>query len=230
LHNPTVLIDRPNGVDTAATYDDAGQVQEITHARGLTTLQSFAYDYDDVGNRASVTTGAGTESYGYDDLNRITSASYPGGPNVSYTYDAAGNRSSQTRGVTTTNYTYDDAGQILTAGSKTFDHDDNGNITRAGTDTFGYDFDNRLSSANVGSHSAAYAHDGDGVKTSSVLDGDTDPLLVDRQAGLPKVVDDGERSYVQANGLVSQVAGADAEFALTDGLARCAASPTPQGT
>lgn len=211
-------IERANGVDTTTTYDDAGQVDQITHANSSTTLQSYDYAYDDVGNRTSVTTGAGTESYTYDDLNRLTQVSYPGGPNVSYTYDAAGNRTSQTRGMTTTNYTYDEAGQILTAGAKTFDHDDNGAITRAGTDTFTYDFQGRTTGANVGLHSATYAYDGDGVKTSSTVDSDTDPLLVDREAGLPTVVDDGEKAYLHAGGLQSQIAGSSAEYALADGL------------
>jgi RHS repeat-associated protein len=181
-------------------------------------LQSYDYAYDDVGNRTAVTTATGTESYTYDDLNRLTAASYPGGPNVSYTYDAAGNRTSMTRGGTTTDYTYDEAGQILTAGAKSFDHDGNGNVVSAGAHTFTYDTENRLTSASVASHTATYTYDGDGVKTSTTVDSDTDPLIVDRQGGLPTIVDDGERAYLHAGGLQAQIAGTSAEYALADGL------------
>jgi len=41
----------PNGMVSASTFDDAGRLQSLTHASGGTTLSSFGYTYDDVGNR-----------------------------------------------------------------------------------------------------------------------------------------------------------------------------------
>jgi RHS repeat-associated protein len=211
-------IARSNGVDTTSVYDAAGQVSSIAHTKAAATLQSFAYTYDPAGNRKTVTTASGTETYTYDSLNRLTDVSYPGGPNVSYTYDAAGNRLTETRGGTTTNYGYGSSGQLQTVGSKSYGYDANGNLISAGADTFAWDFDNRLTSATVAGHSATYRYDGDGVRTRSVVDGVTKDLLVDRSGGLPTVVDDGTGAYLHADGLISKVTGSSATWALNDDL------------
>jgi YD repeat-containing protein len=56
------------------------------------------------GIRTQIADSAGTTTWGYDALDRLTSASYPSGDAVSYGYDAVGNRTSLTvNGSTTTN-------------------------------------------------------------------------------------------------------------------------------
>ena len=51
------------------------------------------YTHDNAGNRLSKTLASGgSESYGYDDLHRLTSAAYPSGRSVTYDYDPVGNR------------------------------------------------------------------------------------------------------------------------------------------
>jgi RHS repeat-associated protein len=211
-------ISRPGDVISTYAYDDAAQVTSITHADGATPLLSFDYTYDDAGNRTSVVSSSGTESYTYDALNRLTEVSYPGGPSVSYTYDAAGNRASETHGAVTDDYTYDDAGQLTAVESTEYDYDENGNLVSAGADTFAWDHDNRLISASVGAHEASYAYDGDGVRTGAEVDEVETDLLVDRGFGLPTIVDDGTNAYLHAEGLVSEVSGTDATWALTDAL------------
>jgi RHS repeat-associated protein len=211
-------ISRSNGVGSTIAYDAAGQTTSIVHAAGGNTLESFTYTYDAAGNRTGLTSPQGNETYSYDSVNRLTNVSYQGGPTVGYGYDAAGNRTSETRGGQSTNYTYDNAGQLTQVGSETYTFDGAGNLTQAGSDTYGWDHANRLTSASRDGHSATYAYDGTDVKTSSTVDSDTDDLLVDRLGGLPTVVDDGERAYVQAGGLAWQTSGSGTEFALTDGL------------
>jgi RHS repeat-associated protein len=211
-------ITRPNGVESTYAYDSAGRVTSITHTKGATTLLSFAYTYDDAGRRTSVTTAEGTESYTYDALDRLTQVSYPGGPTVSYTYDAAGNRKTETRGGNTTNYNYDAAGQLVTVGNKTYTYDANGNLTGAGSDTFTWDYDNRLTSATVGTHSASYAHDGDGIRVGATVDGNQESYLVDTQDGLPKLVDDGSKAYLHADGMLSEIGSAGTTQLLGDAL------------
>jgi RHS repeat-associated protein len=211
-------ISRSNGVGSTIAYDAAGQTTSIVHAAGGNTLESFAYTYDAAGNRTGLTSPQGNETYSYDSVNRLTDVSYQGGPTVGYGYDAAGNRTSETRGGQTTNYTYDNAGQLTQVGSETYTFDGAGNFTQAGSDTYGWDHANRLTSASRDGHSATYVYDGTDVKTRSTVDSDTDDLLVDRLGGLPTVVDDGERAYVQAGGLGWQTSGSGTEFALSDGL------------
>ena len=48
------------------------------------------------------TASAGTTSYKYDALGRVTEVDYPDGSIVTYTYDAAGNRTQTTRTAGTT--------------------------------------------------------------------------------------------------------------------------------
>jgi len=211
-------ITRPNGVESTYAYDSAGRVTSITHTKGATTLASFAYTYDDAGRRTSVTTPEGTESYTYDELGRLTQVSYPGGPTVSYTYDAAGNRRTETRGGDTTNYDYDAAGQLVTVGSKSYTYDANGNLTQAGSDSFSWDYHNRLTQASVGTHTASYTYDGDGVRVGATVDGNQASHLVDNQDGLPRLVDDGARAYVHADGVLSEVAAGGATQLLGDAL------------
>ncbi|HEY3212385.1 MAG TPA: RHS repeat-associated core domain-containing protein [Actinomycetota bacterium] len=211
-------ITRPNGVESDYAYDSAGHVTSITHTKGATTLLSFAYTYDDAGRRTSVTTPEGTESYSYDSLGRLTQVSYPGGPTVSYTYDGAGNRKTETRGGNPTNYDYDAAGQLLTVGNKIYTYDANGNLTQAGSDSFTWDYDNRLTQATIGTHTASYAYDGDGVRSRATVDGNQSNFLVDTLDGLPTLVDDGSKAYLHADGALSEISAGGATQVLADGL------------
>lgn len=211
-------ISRPNGVDSTYTYDDDGRVTDISHTQGAQELLGLAYTYDAADRPISVVTEEGTESYGYDDLGRLTSVTYPGGPTVSYSYDPAGNRLTETEGGSTTNYTYDAAGQLASVGSESYAYDEAGNLTQAGSDSYSWDHDSRLVSAEVGSHNATYTYDGDGVRVGADVDAQSSPLLVDRQSGLPTVVDDGMSTYLHAGGLLEAAAGSQASYALADRL------------
>ncbi|CUS39092.1 conserved hypothetical protein [Candidatus Nitrospira nitrosa] len=74
-------------------YDPALQVQQILHQLGATrpTINQAAYTYTGVGNRESLTDRRGIQNFGYDNLDRLTSASHPllGTPQ-SFAYDAVG--------------------------------------------------------------------------------------------------------------------------------------------
>jgi YD repeat-containing protein len=83
-------ITRPNGVDSTYTYDLADRLTAIDHHDSGGTIMSFDYTLDAAGNRTTVVSNAGTESYTLDALNRITGVDYPTGDDVSYTYDNNG--------------------------------------------------------------------------------------------------------------------------------------------
>jgi RHS repeat-associated protein len=141
--------DLPNGVHTERTYDDATRLLSIAHTKAGNLL-TVAYTVDNLGNRLTRTETVGvdsplTDTYGYDDLYRLTSVVY-GGPydEQTYSYDPMGNRLQLVEGATTTDYAYDAADGLLTAGSTTFEFDANGNQVREGNRTFTYDRENRL--------------------------------------------------------------------------------------
>ena len=81
---------------------------------------TISYAYDAAGRRSSTVDGAGTTSWTYDALNRLTQASYPGGDvtgygydavgSTTYSYDANGNQTGKTVSGTTTNYAWDPTG------------------------------------------------------------------------------------------------------------------------
>jgi len=142
-------LERANGVYSLYTYGAANRLQAITHyAPGGSVLDSFAYTYDQAGNRTSVISAEnGTTTYTYDGRYQLTGVSYPDGTSTTYSYDLAGNRLMENG----TAYNYDAADQLLNRGSTTYDWDVHGNQvgeTTNGFDTsYSYDHENRLSGA-----------------------------------------------------------------------------------
>ena len=78
----------------ALRYDPASQVTQILHQLTATSTQinQAAYAYNPVGNRTSLTDRRGAQSFGYDSLDRLTSASHPllATPQA-FAYDPVGN-------------------------------------------------------------------------------------------------------------------------------------------
>lgn len=113
------------------TYDDSGRQKTIKATAGTTTLTDYIYSYSkngvDTALRQSVTDSGVTTTYGYDLLNRLTSAS--GGISRSYVYNSDFNRTSKTESGSTTSYTHNDPNQLTAAGSTTYTYDGNGNTT-----------------------------------------------------------------------------------------------------
>jgi RHS repeat-associated protein len=213
-------VNRPNAVNSTYAYDLADRVTSITHTGPGGTLKSFSYMYDAVGNRKSVTTAAGTESYVFDALNRITSATYTNGDLVEYTYDANGNRlTKKLNSVTQNTYTYDNDDQLTYDGSTSYTHDNNGNMTAAGTNTYTWDYANRMTGATVGGTSSTYIYAGDDVRASKTVGGSTTSYLWDRESGLPLLVGDGTNWYLHADNLIAEVDNANAaKYHLNDAL------------
>jgi YD repeat-containing protein len=60
-------------------HDPASQVTQILHQLTATsaTINQAAYAYNPVGNRTSLTDRRGAQAFGYDSLDRLTSASHP---------------------------------------------------------------------------------------------------------------------------------------------------------
>jgi RHS repeat-associated protein len=183
----------PNSYIDSRTYDAVGRVTQIKHSQGSSVLAQFDYAYDNDSNPTSVTTLSGSETYGYDNRDRLTSVCYqascPGGsdPFIRWTYDAVGNRLTEARPTGTTNYSYDAADQLTQVGSDTYGFDANGRETQAGSRTYGWNIADQLTSASDGTTSTSYSYDGDGNRLQAASSVATTNYLWDPNGGLPRL-------------------------------------------
>ena len=144
---PTQGFTFGNGQAYTRGYDQDGRAASYTLA-----TQSFAVGYD-AASRVSFISDVGTPAnsitYGYDNLDRLTSAVTPGTP-FAYAYDAAGNRTSKTVGSATDNYTPSSTSNRLasitpaTGSLRTYTHDNNGSVTHDAVNQYTYDTRGRL--------------------------------------------------------------------------------------
>ena len=169
-------------------YDPASQVTQILHQLTATsaTINQAAYAYNSVGNRTSLTDRRGSQAFGYDNLDRLTSASHPllATPQ-GFAYDAVGNR--------TTGGSVVNAGNQLTAdATHSYQYDDNGNLTRktllaTGNFTqYTYDAENRLTKVEeftagnpTPAFTSTYRYDGLGRRIEKVANGQTKRYIYD---------------------------------------------------
>jgi RHS repeat-associated protein len=131
-----------------------------------------------------------------------------------YTYDAVGNRLTKNA----TSYTYGDAEQMLTAGGVSYQYDERGNQTDRGSDDFTWDHEDRMTGLSIGTTTASYAYNGDGLRMSSTVGSNTTSYVWDVAAGLPVILQDGTNTYVYGLGLISTYDGTNMTYRLTDGL------------
>lgn len=154
---------------TDYTYFPEGPIETITVNAGASQLLKLTYVVDDVLNIGTVTeehgvgTGLHVYDYGYDDLDRLTSAVYPtalhGGlpASESFEYDPAGNR--ELPGQPSV-YDYDANNRIVDSPGKTWTYDDDGNpLSTTAGETFTYNEVNRMVGYADGSTTASYLYD-----------------------------------------------------------------------
>lgn len=214
-------IANPNGVTSTLTYDTADRLTGISHVQGTTTLESIGYTLDAVGKRTAMTDSAGTTSWGYDALDRLTSATYPNDDATTYGYDAVGNRTSQTVNGATTTSTYDAADRLLAAGNESYGYDTAGRQTSKTsggiTTTYGHDALGRLTSIG-GPVSATYQYNGDGLRVGKTVNGATTGYAWD-PTGRGTVLTAGGDEYLWGQGLIGlQTATGTPTYAHADGL------------
>lgn len=135
----------PNGIITSYDYDGLNRLTRLRHTTASATLTDNQYAYDTANRITQLCDLGGAHTYGYDSVDRLTSATYPGATTESYTYDSVGNR---TASHLSTSYTYQGFNKVTSAGGATYAYDNNGNlVTRvSGADTtqYAWDFENRL--------------------------------------------------------------------------------------
>jgi RHS repeat-associated protein len=157
-----------DGETTTYSYNSMDRPSQIDmkSSGGVKTLD-LNYTYDSDGNVKTMN----TESYGYNWLNELTSASGPWG-SITYGYDPVGNMLNQTLG-STTKYTYGTYNELTSIGKVNFTYDGNGNTHTIDNKTilwtYNYDYNNRLDQVeNNGVTVATYSYDGNGMLVQSV--------------------------------------------------------------
>ena len=146
-----------NGVTTSYEFDKASQLVELATSGGGPRI---TYTYDSNGNPTAISDALGSNSFAFDELNRVTGVTHAKAASENYSYDGAGNRLSSASGK----YAYDTAGRLLSAAGVTYAYDNNGNLIKRtesnGSTSFSYDFENRLTGITFPDGSkAAYAYD-----------------------------------------------------------------------
>jgi RHS repeat-associated protein len=128
---PLMDLTYGNGTALTRTFDELYRLKSL----GAAGIQNLGYDLDPVGNITTITDNldpARSQSFGYDDLYRLTSATGVYGA-IGYTYDNVGNRRTKTIGVETDTYSYElgsnRLAEITGANPSIFSYDSNGNIT-----------------------------------------------------------------------------------------------------
>ncbi|KRE85239.1 RHS repeat-associated core domain-containing protein [Arthrobacter sp. Soil764] len=170
----------PNGVRNTTTYDGAGKITAITATNtGNTVLAKRAYTYTlngtkDGAQRKTMTTDTGAvTTYGYDKLNRLTSA-VTGTVTEFWTYDANSNRLTAAKTGTATSYsTHNAADQLCwygptngncstpTTGATKYSYDANGNFIDGGSaSNLTYNVFNQFTAGTNGSTVTNYTYAG----------------------------------------------------------------------
>ncbi|WP_129644675.1 Ig-like domain repeat protein [Peristeroidobacter agariperforans] len=189
-----------SGYVSSVTYWPSGLVRQIDYANGISTnyeqnarLWTSGFStrragtyyansssiYDGAGNLTTVTDSVdamNSRSLGYDDLNRLTSASGPWGSGT-IGYDGVGNITAQNLGALSLSYGYDDDNRLSSVAGRrtaTYSYDDRGNITAAAGTTYLYDGVPNLLCVNCGSAGKVeYAYDGKGSRVTVTKSGTT---------------------------------------------------------
>ena len=213
-----------NGTSTTYTYNHADELMNlVNNATGGAVNAQFAYTYNPDGEVTSMTTAAGTTTYGYDADGELISVAAPGGPTRTYTYDADGNRTSQTSGGVTTISTINNMDEVTQAGGTTYVYDADGNLVTAtaggSTTTYSYNDQSQLTGVSGPAGTFAYQYDSLGSLSGETQNGQQTSYLVD-PTGLGNVVAQYGSSGLTANftyglGLVSQVNASGARHTTT---------------
>jgi len=146
-----------NGTQASYIYDHADRLQRMANlGPGGSTLSSFDYAYDGVGNRLRVIESSGDRvTLSYSSSYKITRELRSGVNSyaITYTYDNTGNRLTMRNGGVPTTYIYDAANQLTwsqdQSGTITYTYDGSGNMAKSRSSsgsrtTYSWDPENRL--------------------------------------------------------------------------------------
>lgn len=175
----------PNGVKTTYQYDGLNRLTRLLDVKGVATIADHQYQYNTASQITQIAEPGNTRSYGYDTVDRLTSATYtnPLQASESYAYDSAGNRTSSQLSAS---YSYQPFNRLTNTNTASYVYDTNGNLTSktdsTGSTLYSWDFENRLRQVTLpNGNTVSYKYDAlgrriqrspsAGVATSFVYDG-----------------------------------------------------------
>ncbi|KAA9008440.1 RHS repeat protein, partial [Paenibacillus spiritus] len=153
-----------NGLVTQYFYEDGfGRLTKVQHLKGSSVINEYKYSYDGNGNITQRTSNGKTETFAYDELDRIISSTEG---NEQYSYDKKGNRLVQLSTATSistdsVNFTYDKANQLKS-------------VTRNGIATsYKYDGDGLMRERTSGGKTTRFYYDGQNIIAEGSVSGNS---------------------------------------------------------
>jgi RHS repeat-associated protein len=180
VENLLTQFDYGNDLQATFSYDANDRILTIDLKDGATSYIDLDFTYNNNSSLTQLVNGwrdtsstwhSETESYSYDGLDRLTSASCTSWSHT-YTYDKVGNRT----GKDSVTYTVNTVNEVTALSDGTsFTYDDNGNRTQKtkGSDTWDYTYDyaNRLTEVEENSATIGeYVYDGNGRRLQATED------------------------------------------------------------
>jgi RHS repeat-associated protein len=158
-------------------------------------------------------------TYTYDNLYRLTGASYNDGTSFTYAYDATGNRLTEvTTGGLSIAYVYDNANRLTSVDGMPLTWDNNGNLLSDGSSTNTYDKANRLKTVVQGSTAYAFTYSGLGDRLRQTVGGTPTTYVLDLDAGLTQVLADGTNFYLYGIDRIGEKQAGGWRYHVPDGL------------
>jgi RHS repeat-associated protein len=204
--NLLTQFDYGNGLQATFSYDSNDRLSTIDVTNGTTAYLDLDYTLDDCNNIAQLINGwrdtsdtwhSETETYNYDGLDRLTSASCTSWSHT-YSYDKTGNRTSKD----SVTYTINSVNEVTALSDGTsLTYDANGNRTQKtkGTDTWDYTYDyaNRLTKVKKNSATVGeYAYDGDGNRLQKTENSTTTTYICSGLSILYEKNSNGTATYI----------------------------------
>ncbi|MBU7036333.1 MAG: RHS repeat protein [Theionarchaea archaeon] len=199
-------VDYGNDLRATFSYDSRDRISTIDLKNGETFFLDLDYTYDNNSNITQLANAwrdtsdswhSNTESYSYDGLDRLTSASCTSWSHT-YSYDKTGNRIGKD-GIT---YTVNSVNEVTALSNDTsFSYNSNGNMTERTTSTdswvYTYDYANRLTGVEKNSATLGeYKYDGIGRRLQVAENGVTTRYIYFGANVLYEENSNGSASYI----------------------------------
>ena len=220
----------PNGVSTTYQYFDNDLLKRITDTNSSGTLFDRQYTYNSARQISQIVEPTRSRTFGYDNVDRLTSVTDATHGNESYSFDDVGNRLTSHL-ASSYGYQSGQFNRLISATTPmqtvTYSQDPNGNTTTKAESSnfwrYTWDYENRLGEASTRRQKVRYKYDALGRRVQRYLVGgkentkfihDGEDVLVDDNAGtLTK--------YINGEGIdnkLRQTTGSTASYFLADHL------------